>query len=159
VVREIEADDVQERLDSAALRMDVGHTLEDNTLERAARYLGADAVRDDEEPDFLLEIVVIAYGIDAEGWDAAAHFFIDADATLIHADSGTEIWRAEVGAREQIGPAVFGRRSAVRDLVTATMLSTISVDEMVDVLEALADFSAREVTDRLRDDLRKSRRR
>ena len=159
VVREVEAREVQERLDSAATRMDVGYVLEDNTLDRAARYLGAEPISDERRADYILELIVIDYGVDAEGWDATAHFFIEADAALLHAESGSEIWRAEVGARDPIGPAIFGGPSEIRDLVTATMLSTLTVDEMVEVLEALADFAARVVTDELRDDLRDSRRR
>ena len=159
VVREVEAREVQERLDAAAMRMDVGAILEDNTLDRAARYLGAEPLPGERDVDYLLEVIVVEYGIDAESWDATAYFFIEADAALLHADSGTEIWRAEVGARDPIGPSVFGGPSEIRDLVSAAMLATLTVDEMVEVLEALADFSARVVTDRLRDDLRESRRR
>lgn len=159
VVREVEAQAVQERLDEAAQRIDVGYVLEDNTLERSARYLGADALDGIPEADFLLEIVVVEYGIDAEAWEAAAHFYIEADAALLHAESGSEIWRAEIGARDPIGPAVFGGPSEVRDIVTAASLATLSVDEAVLMLESLADFSARVITDRLRDDLREARRR
>ncbi len=159
VVREVEADAVQDRLDAASERIDVGYVLEDNALDRSARYLGADPAPGDRDGDFVMELMVIEYGIDAEAWDAAAHFYIEADATLLDAGSGTEIWRAEVTARDPIGPGIFSTRSEIRDLVTAAMLATLTVDEMVTVLESLADFSARVVTDRLRDDLREARRR
>jgi hypothetical protein len=159
VAREVEARAVQERLDSAATLVDVGYVLEDNTLDRAARYLGADPVPDEPEADFVLELLVLDYGIDAEAWDAAAHFFIEADAALLEAASGREIWRAEIGARDPIGPAIFGTRSGVRDIVTAAMLADLSAEEAAAALESLADFSARVITDRLRDDLREARRR
>lgn len=158
VVREVEAEAVQGRLDAASERVDIGYVLEDNTLDRAARYLGADVAPADVAGDYLMELIVVEYGIDAEAWDAAAHFYIEADVTLLDADSGSEIWRSEVTARDPIGPAILGR-SEVRDLVTAAMLATLSVDEMVTVLESLADFSGRVVTDQLRDDLREARRR
>jgi hypothetical protein len=44
-------------------------------------------------------------------------------------------------------------------VVTATVLATLEVDEIAALLEGLADFSARVVTDRLRNDLREARRR
>lgn len=159
VAREVEAHNIRERLDSAAALIDVGSVLEDNTLERTARYLGARATWEELPSDFLLELVVVEYGIDAEAWDAAAHVYIEADATLLHVDSGEEIWRAEIGARDPLGPAIFGPGHAVRDIVTAATLADLSVDELVSALEYLADFSARVITDRLRDDLREARRR
>lgn len=159
VAREIEAHEVRERLDSAVARVDVGYEMEDAVLERAARYLGARPTWDDGPADFLLELVVVEYGIDAEAWNAAAHVFVEADATLLHVESGTEIWRAEIGARDPLGPAVFGPDRTVRDVVTAATLADLEVEEIVAALEYLADFSARVITDELRDDLRDARRR
>ena len=160
VAREVQAGEVRERLDSAVARVDVGYEMEDAVLERAARYLGARPTWDEDEPaDFLLELVVVEYGIDADTWDAAAHVFIEADATLLHVESGEEIWRKEIGARDPLGPSVFGPRSTVRDVVTAATLASLDVEEIVAALEYLADFSARVITDELRDDLRDARRR
>lgn len=157
IVREAEAIAVQERLDSAASLIDVGYVLEDNALDRAARYLGADPAAGGGDADYLLEIIVIEYGIDAEAWDAAAQFYIEADAALLDEATGTEIWRAEIEARDPIGPAVFGGPSTVRDIVTAVTIADLSVQEIVDMLESLADYSARVITDKLRDDLRDAR--
>jgi hypothetical protein len=157
IAREAEALAIQERLDSAATLIDVGYVLEENVHERAARYLGADPVASGEDADYLLEIIVIEYGIDAEAWDAAAHFYIEADAALLDEGTGTEIWRTEIEARDPIGPAVFGGPAAVRDIATAATIADLSVQEIVDMLESLADFSARVITDRLRDDLRDAR--
>lgn len=159
VVREVEAAGLQARLDSAAARIDVGYVLEDNTLERAARYLGSEPVSGGTGSDYLLELIVVDYGVFADSWDTTAEFFIEADAALLHADTGTEIWRAEVSARDPVGPSVWGGPQEVRDIITAGVLATLDVDELVRLMEGLADFSARVVTDRLRDDLREARRR
>ena len=154
VYREVESRRLRERLDSAATRIDVGYVLEEHTLERVARYLGASPVQPDEDPDFLLELVVLEYGIDAERWDAAAHYYIEAEVTLLDAENGVEVWRREVDAQERIGSAVFGPGRAVRDVVTAASLADLDVEEIVAALESLADFSGRVVTDELREDLR-----
>jgi hypothetical protein len=157
IFRAAEAIAVQEKLDSAATLIDVGYVLEDNAHERTARYLGADPVAGGQDADYVLEIIVIEYGIDAETWNAAAQFYIEADAALLDEATGTEIWRAEIEARDPIGPAVFGGPSVVRDIVTAATIADLSVQEIVDMLESLADFSARVITDQLRDDLRDAR--
>lgn len=159
VAREVSAAELQSKLDSAATQIDVGHVLESDTHERAARYLGSEPAQAGQPSDYLLELVVVDYGVVADAWDAPAEFFIEADATLLEAASGYEIWRAEVGARDPIGPAVYGGPQEVRDVLTAAVLATLDVAEIVGVLDGLADFSARVVTDRLRDDLREARRR
>lgn len=153
VYREVETRGLRERLDAAVTRVDVGHVLEEHTLDRAARYLAARPEPSGEPSDYLLELIVVEYGIDAESWDAAAHFYIEADATLIDRPSGEEIWRKEIDAREAIGPAVLGART-VRDVVTAASLADLTVEEIVVALESLAQFAARVVTDELREDLR-----
>lgn len=158
VVREVEAREVQDRLEAAAERIDVGLVLEDRSLERAARYLGADPVESDRNEDYILELIVIDYGIAAEAWDATAYFFIEADAALLDAESGAEIWRAEIDANDPIGPEIYGPRRAVRDVVTAAVLADLTVEEIEAALESLADYSARVITDRLRNDLRDARR-
>ncbi len=156
VAREVEARAVRARLDEAAGRIDVGYVLEESTLERAARFLGARPVAGDEGGDYVLDLFVVEYGIDAEDWDATAYFYIEADAALLEAESGTEIWRAEISARDPIGPQIWAGR-AIRNAVTAGVLADLSVDEIVVALESLADFSARVITDKLRDDLRDAR--
>lgn len=159
VVREVSAADLETRLDSASTLVDVGYVMEYETLQRAARYLGSDPVPPETTPDYLLELIVLEYGVVADAWDAPAQFFIEAEATLLHEDTGTEIWRAKVGARDPVGPAIWGGPQEVRDVVTATVLATLEVEEIAALLEGLADFSARVVTDRLRNDLREARRR
>lgn len=158
VAREVEAHAVRERLDEAAERVDVGYVLEDRTLERAARFLGADPVERDGREDYLLELVVREYGIDAEAWESTAYFYIEAEAALLDAASGTEIWRAEIEEDEPIGPRIWGPGHGIRNVVTAATLADLSVDEIVTALESLADYAAGEITARLSDDLREARR-
>jgi hypothetical protein len=157
VVREVEARAVRERLDSAASRIDVGYALEAGALERTARYLGAQPVERDGEEDYLLEIVVREYGIDAEAWESAAYFYIEADAFLLDAETGTEIWSADIDESDAIGPRIWGG-GTVRNAVTAASLADLSVDEIVVAFESLADYAATEITARLSEDLRDARR-
>lgn len=159
VAREVEAAQVRPRLDSAVARVDVAGRMSARTLDRAARLLRARPVERESAADFILEVRVKTYGIDAESWDAAAHFFIDADAHLLSARDGTRIWGLRVKEREPISPAVFGPGTVVRDVVTAASLAGLSVDEIAAALERLADFSADRVTDHLGDALAKVQRR
>lgn len=158
VAKEIEAARVRPRLDSAVARVDVVGRMADRTLERAARHLRAQPVQDEDDADFILEVRLRDYGIDAEDWNAAAHFYVDADVFLIGGRDGVQIWRSHVKERDPIMPAIFGPGTVVRDIVTAAALASLSVEEITYALERLADYSADEITSRLRDALEKVQR-
>lgn len=159
VAKEIEAASVRPRLDSAVARVPVVDRMAARTLERAARHLRARPIEDERGADFVLEVRLRDYGIDAKEWNAAAHFFVDADVYLVGGRDGIQIWKLRVKEREPISPMIFGLGTVVRDVVTAASLSALSVEEIARALERLADFSADVVTNHLRDALEKVQRR
>jgi hypothetical protein len=158
VATEIQAYRVRERLDSATALVDVADRVAQRTSERATRYLRTRLTEQDDEADFVLEVQIHDYGIDAKEWDAAAHFFVDAEVTLLAGLDGRLIWKTRVRDSDPITPAIFGGRSVVRNVVTAAALADLSVEEIARALEQLADYTADHVTGRLRDALDASRR-
>lgn len=157
IAREIEASEVRARLDSAAASIDLAGRLADRAHDRAAFYLRADRSDEERNADFVAEIIVHEYGIDAEDWEAAAHFYIEARLVLLDGRDGRQIWDTKVKARDRIAPAVFGP-GAIRDVVTARALAGQSTEEIARALERLADYSADRITERLREALQKVQR-
>ena len=160
IAKEVAAADVRERLDSAAVLVDVAARMADRTSTRVARLLRATLVDDEDGADFLLEVRVRDYGIDAEEWDAAAHVFIDAQVLLLDGSDGREVWETHVRERDPLTPAIFGRgpARAVRDVITAAVLADMSEAEIARALEHLADFAADRISERLRTSMEKVRR-
>jgi len=157
IAREVEAHRVRDRLDSAAAMVDVVGEVTDRVGRRASRYLGARLVPDEDRADVILEVDIRDYGIDAQDWEAAAHFFVDAEVWLIDAGDRRPIWKTRVRSKDPISPAIFGR-PAVRDVVTAAALSSLSVEDIARSLDQLAFYAAEKVTDRLRSALDDARR-
>jgi len=153
IAREIETRRLRPRLDSAAARAELPDRVTARIGDRAVRYLGARRIDDERRADLILEVEIRDYGIDAEDWDAAARFFVDAEAWLIDGRDRRAIWTTRVRRREPITPAILGRPSAVRDVVTAAVLAGLSVDDMERALVQLSHFAADGVTDRLRASL------
>jgi len=150
--RELTVRSIEEKLERATERVNVGAILEDDAHRRASRYLRAETSAAMEDADFLLEIYVYEYGIEASNWDATAYFFIDAEATLLDQRGALEVWRAGVQARDPVGPEIYGE-GVVRDVVTAAAILDLSEDDMVRALERLAGFAATHITEQLRADL------
>jgi hypothetical protein len=149
LAREIEARRVRPRLDSACVRVDLETQVGDQIANRVSRYLGTRRVEREADADLVLEVRIRDYGIDAKGWNAAAHFFVDAEAWLINVEDRRPIWKTRVRERDPIAPAIFATR-ALRNIVTASALADLSVDEIARALEQLASYSADRITDRLR---------
>lgn len=60
-----------------------------------------------EDADFLLEVRIVSYGIDAGAWDANAYFKIEVEALLIDLRGGRLVWETEFDETEPISPAFF----------------------------------------------------
>lgn len=158
VAREISARSVRDKLAGAERRVNIEAILEDEAQRRASRYLRTEVSASTSDSDFLLEIYVANYGIEATDWDASAYFFMDAEATLLDQGAALVVWSAGVKAREPVGPEIYGE-AVIRDVVTAAAIADLSEDEMVRVLERLSQFAATQITDELRADLREAQRR
>lgn len=159
VAVELESRRARARLDSAASVVDVSTRMAERTLERAARYLGARPVDSERSADYLLEVDVQRFGIDASG-SGPANLFVRGEAILLDARSGNEIWSREVSAWDRLTPSVgVANGTATGGILTAAALTRVSVEDFGRILEQLADYAADVVTAELREDLRDVRRR
>lgn len=158
VAKEVEARRARTRLDSAASLVNVRERMSQWTLERAARYLGAVPVDDDAMADYLLELYVRQYGIDARG-DRPARLFMNVEAVLLNRRSGHEVWAVEVNSHDRLTPSVTTGSSVPIDIVTAGTLHTLTAAQLRAELAGLTDFTADYLTNELRADLRHIRRR
>lgn len=154
----LEAGRARTRLDSAAARVDVPGRMADRALDRAARYLRTTPVPSEAEADYVLEIDLLRYGIDAST-SSAASLFVLGEAILLDGRTGREIWSREVSAWEALTTTTGIDGAAAADgIMSAALLSTITVDEFADILDRLASYAADVMTAELREDLRDARR-
>lgn len=151
--KEVEGRAARTRLDSAARLVKVGNRMASRTLERASRYLGTTPVEDRGHADYLLELDVRTMGIDArEG--RPARVYMKVEAVLLDRRSGDEIWNLQVDSHDGVTPGVPRRDPVPSDIVTAGVLTTLSVEDFRRSLEGLTDFTSDYITNRLRADLR-----
>ena len=158
VAKDVEARRARTRLYSAASQVNVRERMAQWTLERAARYLGARPVEDAATADYLLELYVRQYGIDARG-DRPARLFMNVEAVLLDRRSGHEVWTVKVNSHDRLTPSVATGSSIPIDIVTAGTLHTLTTEQLRAELAGLTDFTADYLTNELRKDLREIRRR
>jgi hypothetical protein len=153
VAREREGRRANARLDSATSRIDIPAVLAQRTLVRASRYLGTRSVTDENQADYLMEVRMERFGINAKA-DEAAYLFTYAEAVLIDRRSGREIWNINVHGRDRLTPYVQSTSPIPGSVITAGTLGSVSVADFQGALNQLMDYSSNLITDELRAALR-----
>jgi hypothetical protein len=153
VAREREGRRANARLDSASARIDIPAVLAKRTLERASRYLGTRAITDEQQADYLMEVRMERFGINAKA-DEAAYLFTYAEAVLLDRRTGREIWNVNVHGRDRLTPYVESSSPIPGSVITAGTLGSVSVADYQVALNQLMDYSSNLITNELRSALR-----
>jgi hypothetical protein len=113
-------------------------------------------VSSQENPDFLIEVHMRRFGIDASG-SGAAYLFTNADAVLLDRRTGREIWSIAVTGTDRLTPRVRGSEQIPSAILTAGSLSAVTVDDFQQALDQLMTLSSNLIADELRAALREAR--
>jgi hypothetical protein len=154
--KEVAARRARARLDSASRTIDVSTSLAQRTVERASRYLGTHPVATPNGADFVLEVTMRSFGIDARNSEAA-YLFTSAEAVLLDRHTGREIWSVRVKGRNRMTPYVQGTPNVPASIITAATISTVGVAEFQAALDQLVTYTSNLITNELRAKLREAR--
>lgn len=157
IAKEVEVQKTRDKLDNALQEVDVAERIRERMLERCAKYLRYRPVDNPDDADFLFDLHMQHYGIEAKSWTASVHFKIDVKIYFIDNEKGIEVWRKRVRERMPVTHDVFGLPGAAGDIITAVSLSELSEEEMIAGFEHLADYTADQIARRLQRDFAKAR--
>ena len=157
VAKDVEARRARARMDSATSRMRLTDSLAKRTLERASRYLGVRPITSSADADYLLEVHMRNYGLDASG-SGTASLYTNAEAVLLDRRTGREIWNIKVHGTDRLTPRVRGTGGVGGSILAAGMLHTMTVADFEQALDQLMSLSSNVVADELRAALRDARR-
>ncbi len=153
VAREREGRRASARLDSATARINIPAVLAQRTLDRASRYLGTRPIADEQQADYLMEVRMERFGINAKA-DEAAYLFTYAEAVLLDRRTGREIWNINVHGRDRLTPYVESSSRIPGSVIAASTLGSVSVADFQGALSQLMDYSSNLITNELRSALR-----
>jgi hypothetical protein len=156
-VKDVEARRARARMDSATARMRLTDSLAKRALERSSRYLGVRPAASAADADYLLEIHMRNYGLDASG-SSSASLYTNAEVVLLDRRSGREIWNVKVRGTDRLTPRVYGAGGVGGSIIAAGTLHTMTVGDFQAALDQLMTLSANVVADELRSALRDARR-
>lgn len=152
LAKHAEARRAQQRMDSALAYVDVAERTARRALHESARTLGYRPVDDPAHADFILDLRVADYGLVADSWDAVVYFEVEAELRLLDRRGRRTIWKQRIREAEPASVAAVGLGTTFGNVYTAVALSRLSVEEMAQALEDLADFTADRFAGALRHD-------
>ncbi len=147
----------QARMDSALMHVDIAERIAEDALLGGARYLGYRPENDLDRADYILDLRVENYGLVADSWDAVVHFEVDAELVLVDHHTRQVIWKKHLRSTEPLSAAPLGLGTTFGNVFTASALADLSVEEMVEALEHLSDYTADRFVAVLRHDFYESR--
>lgn len=160
LAKEIQAERARARLDSAMTLVDVPERIRNGTVQNCSRYLHYRPIEDYHNSDFLFDIYIETFGIDAKSWESNVYFQMEVKVHLLDNETGAEIWKTSLKEREPISQGIFDSGSYTADnVLTAIALSKLSVEKMAEGFQYFADYTADHIARKLQKDFVKSRKR
>jgi hypothetical protein len=155
IAKEVEITKTRAKLDSAMDRVDIPETMRSEILKRGAQYLHYSRVEDSDRSDFLFDIIIRRYGIDAKSWSAGVHFRMDAKVILLDNRKDKELWKSCLNERMPISPDIFGLPASAGNVITMVSLSRLTADQIADGLHQLAVYTSDKFIHKLQKDFLK----
>ena len=154
--KDVEAKRARVRMDSATAGMRLSDSLAKRTLDRASRYLGVRPIASSADADYLLEVHMRNFGLDASGSETS--LYTNAEAVLLDRRTGREIWNVSVQGTDRITPRTRVGGSVGGAIISVAALHAMSVADFQQALDQLMSLSSNVVADELRTALRDARR-
>jgi len=109
------------------------------------------------DADYLLDLDIRQYGIDANSPNGAVALSVRLTARLFHNASGELVWRRDFSERKEASPVMFGVGDIVGTIMSAASLASLSDQDLAKGFEQLAEDTARSIARTLEGDLYRAR--
>lgn len=158
-----QAAQVRETMRAALMEVDVPEIVRTQTFAACAQSLGAQQASSRRDSDYVLAIRIDEWGIEARSPVSAVSLRMKLVATIYPTGVGRSAsdddlaWRREVTVDEPADPQMFGIGSIIGNMVTATVLSNMTEEDLVRGFRELGSLTARRVALILEQDLDRAR--
>jgi hypothetical protein len=119
--------------------------------------LGSQLVEEKFQADYILDLDIQRYGVDADSPGSAVTLEMQVTARILDNRSGDLLWERGFDMREQASPSMFGLSGVVGDFINTAAIAGLTTEQMIQGFENLARESARAVSNSLADDLYNAR--
>jgi ABC-type uncharacterized transport system auxiliary subunit len=152
-----QAEKASEAMRGALASVDVPDILLQESYAACAAALDAEMEHQGARADYMLVLSIRDWGIWAHSYGSAVSLHLRLTAGLYRSAAGELIWRRDFTVNEPASPAMFGLGQIVGNMVTATVLSEMSEENLARGFTELARRSAQSVARQLEKDLSSAR--
>jgi len=152
IIKASEAEKAEANMREALETVDVPAIVLKETAQSCARALNARLVAREDRADYLLDLDIREFGIKAPSWGSAVRLHLRMIVTLSSARDRDIVWRRAVTVDDPANPQMFGVGQVMGDIVTAGVLSSLTVEQLEEGFRQLARESARSAGRRLERD-------
>jgi hypothetical protein len=152
IAREVEMSRTRAKMDSAMGMVDIPAILEEETLERGAKAFGFRTVPESPDSDFMFDIEIEKFGIEAKSWTSGVDFKMEVKIALIEKAGNRQVWRRCFDEKIAVSSDLFGLPDAANNIFTMVSLSGLTADRIADGLESLAVRTSDRIIRRLQED-------
>ena len=157
VAKATQAERARQNMEEAISEVDVPDLIAKESFQACAAVLGAQPEDNASDADFLLVLSIHDWGIDAGSPVSTVSLRMRLTASLYGLHGSELAWRRELSVRDDASPAMFGLGPVIGNIVTATALSELSVDELEVGFTELGRSVAHSISQELREDLASAR--
>lgn len=142
---------VHKLIDSVLVDLDMSTLIVDATHSRTASFMRFEAIQEEAEADYILEVIVDDYGIGSDAWNSTAYFEVMGRVKLIDNKTGKKVWEGEVVEIAPLTKALLSVGIPASDMETPAALAKIPFEEMNEVLAGLANYASIQLAAPLRE--------
>ena len=144
---------IEGRMYSALSQVNVPELVWEETYERCVRSLASEPVPYVKDADYVFDLEIRKYGLDAGSAAAAVKIEIATTARLYSTADRTLIWQRNISVRDPISPEVFGTGAVVDTVITTAVLAELTEEELVKGFSESARRVAYRIAQELEDDI------
>ncbi len=142
---------------SALVDVDVPGIVREESFKACAASLGTEQVPSIRSSDYVLALKIDEWGIEARSPVAAVSLHMKLLASLYPRKSDELAWRRQITVDQPADPEMFGVGNIVGNMVTATVLYDMTVEDLTRGFKELAFLTARRIAFELEGDLDRAR--
>jgi hypothetical protein len=157
VIKASEVAKAEKKMEAALSSIDVPELMKVTAISACANVLGCRTIEDPSDADYILDIEIEKYGIDAGSPGGHVFFTIDMNVHLYETTESETIWRRDIDHGESLTPYIWGIDNSVGNVVTAGVLAELTVDEIAEAFIELSEEAGKEIARQLEGDFLKAR--
>lgn len=157
VIKASEVAKAEKKMESALQHIDVPQLMKITAISECAKVLECRGIDNRADADYILDIEIDEYGIDASSSDGHVFFKMYMTVQLYETTENETIWRRNIDYGSSLTPYIGGLVDIVGNVVTAGVLADLSVDDISKAFIELAEEAGVQIARQLEADLLKAR--